>query len=177
MSRYSYFCLFAVISAYSCSVIHTSNTYEKDFLKKIGLKKQFEPKTTKTCKDPAVLELQTMQTIHELEIMLKNLEMKKDVYEFRYLKHENITDKSGCNISQHICPFKYARNERNDRYPRVITIVQCTCDRCAILGPSFHCQSAYMEVGVLIRDKCDKSGIFEWKKSMEIVPKHCICKN
>jgi hypothetical protein len=96
-------------------------------------------------------------------------------------------DRSQCDVFQRnitrfssMCPKKYQVVYRDDKYPRFITQVKCTCPDCmtmrAVLSTAIYtCRPMYYSTPVLVRGQCASDGVYQWTPQVEQIPQDCFC--
>ena len=106
-------------------------------------------------------------------------------------KHDDYNtnlDYKKCNISKSpsfehrsLCPYELVREKNNGRFPKFLVVAKCTCNNCDVKNKShvrlssFVCAPVYINMSVLMRDKCGYDGVYEWRYEVQPVARSCDC--
>ena len=157
---------------------------------------------TKRCIDPEEEYLEELYSEHEAFNRLYQEAHFKSSKSMVINKNDSVldeilTDNTQCsnemrNITltnhQSSCPWVYDILFRENRFPRYLNNVRCTCESCIgssttspykpILSPAkqVKCKPILQQVPVLARGECPKDGYYyHWNKTYEYVNIACIC--
>lgn len=156
----------------------------------------------KSCIDPEVEYLKELYSEHEAFNRIyeeahfrssKSIIIKKN----DSVLDESLTDNTQCNnelrnitLTNHksSCPWVYDILFREDRFPRYLNNVRCTCESCIgsskalayipLLLPAkqVKCEPLLQQVPVLARGECPKDGYYyHWNQTYEYVNIACVC--
>lgn len=142
------------------------------------------------CIDPSDLNLQLMLSSYEINMQPIYADDINETISISSLSNKReYIDKTNCHETQFktmnersICPYKHMEITKTNRFPWTIMGVKCTCDYCRDMSsrpfyPSLYkCSPKFQKEYVLVRDKCNRFGVYNWKESIEYVPKLCGCK-
>lgn len=74
-----------------------------------------------------------------------------------------------------ICPYRYNKSKRSNRYPFYLLKVECTCKKCDRFRTDKKCIPITQPKPFLIRGDC-RNGVYEFKDGgLESIPVTCVC--
>ena len=176
-------------SSYAIDKIARSEDYE--FYENATINDfDFNGTNSSSCIDPPDLNLQFILNSYELNVLaIYADDINETISIPRLYNDKQHIDRTNCHETQFrsmnersICPYKPKKITKTNRFPWTIMGVKCTCDYCRDMSsrpfyPSLYkCSPKFKKEYVLVRGKCNVYGVYNWKESVEYVPKLCDCK-
>ncbi len=151
--------------------------------------------STTDCVDPSEHDLLIMlDTLRSTEILLETSSLNESTNpsdiskDSKYDDYNKNLDYKKCNISKSpsfeqrsICPYELVTEKNNGRFPKFLVVAKCKCNICVDKNMSngrlwsFVCAPVYINMSVLMRDKCGYDGVYEWRYEIQPVARNCGC--